>query len=159
MTSDTLAGSTYRTRATVGDTPVGALVIACSDGRYRRATNEFLSQHLELESWETIAVPGGAYMLSFAEALPKQLKLGMRMVKGAMRDRTPGRIIVIGHAGCARYLEGFSSHLKRVGFSLEAKQKRDLQAVARDLAASFGSATVEAYFARPETGVAVFERL
>ncbi len=151
--------SSYRTRAFVGDAVPGALVIACSDSRFREATNEFLSQHLMLHSWESIAVPGGAYMLSFAEALPKQLKVGMRMVKGALKDRGSSRIVLIGHQDCARYLEGFSSYLRRAGFSIEEKQKRDLRAVSKDLGESFSGTQVEAYFARIDSGVAVFERL
>ena len=46
-------------------------------------------------------------MLSFAEVLPKQLKVGTRMVKFIMQASHPSRIIVINHEGCIRYLEAF----------------------------------------------------
>jgi carbonic anhydrase len=159
MANDTYVGSTYQARAPLVDAPAEALVIACSDRRFRAATDEFLSRHLGLRSWESVAVPGGAYMLSFAEALPKQLKVGMRMVKAALGERGPGRIVLIGHQDCARYVEGFSSYLKRAGFSIEEKQKRDLTSVAKDLAENFSGKRVEAHFARIESGSAVFERL
>jgi hypothetical protein len=99
-------------------------------------------------------------MLSFAEVLPKQLKVGMRMMKFVMQASAPSRIIVINHEGCKRYLEAFHSQLSRLGFSLKDKQRRDLESVARDLRDAFPSASVEAYYAAMGAGGAVdFERL
>jgi hypothetical protein len=149
----------FRAQAVVLDGPAEALVIACSDGRFREATNEFLDRYLMLRSWEVISVPGGAYMLSFAEALPKQLKVGMRMVKGVLKDRGPSRIILVGHEDCARYVEGFASRLRRGDFSLAEKQQRDLMAVSRELAETFNGTRVEAYFASLQAGSAVFTKL
>jgi hypothetical protein len=150
----------YRARAGRGAGNSDALVLLCSDGDFQAAFQEFLSLHLKLERWDAITVPGGAYMLSFADVLPKQLKVGMRMLKAVMKDRGPSRIVLIGHDGCSRYLEAFATHLTRFGFSLADKQRRDLRSVCEDLQQTFRQARVEAYFASSGTDGAVeFERL
>jgi hypothetical protein len=153
-------GVIYSTRAVIGKEPSEALVLMCSDRHFQEAFREFLSGYLALSSWDAISAPGGAYMLSFADVLPKQLKVGMRMMKFVMQASAPTRIIVISHEGCTRYLEGFHSQLTRVGFSLKDKQRRDLESVARDLRDAFPSATVEAYYAGLGAAGAIdFERL
>jgi hypothetical protein len=161
VTSETaVRGVVYTTIATAGEEPSDALVLMCSDRRFQEAFREFLSQHLALKRWDSISAPGGAYMLSFAEVLPKQLKVGMRMMRFVMQASAPSRIIVINHEGCKRYLEAFHSHLSRFGFSLKDKQQRDLESVARDLRDAFPDATVEAYYASMGAGGTVdFERL
>ncbi|HEU0074360.1 MAG TPA: carbonic anhydrase [Dehalococcoidia bacterium] len=160
MNETAVQGVVYSTHALVDETPSEALVLMCSDRRFQTAFHEFLSQHLHLGRWDSITTPGGAYMLSFAEVLPKQLKVGMRMLKFVMQASTPSRIIVINHEGCKRYLEAFHSQLNRLGFSLKDKQRRDLESVARDLRGAFPAATVEAYYASIGTGQTVeFERV
>jgi hypothetical protein len=153
-------GLVYTTATKVTETPSDALVLMCSDRRFQEAFREFLSTHLGLQRWDSIATPGGAYMLSFAEVLPKQLKVGTRMVKFMMQKSQPGRIIVINHEGCVRYLEAFHSQLSKFGFSLADKQRRDLVSVAKDLREAFPNTTVEPYYATlAPDGSCGFERL
>jgi hypothetical protein len=153
-------GVVYSTKAVASEEPSDALVLMCSDRRFQEPFREFLSQHLGLRRWDSISAPGGAYVLSFAEVLPKQLKVGMRMMKFVMQASAPSRIIVINHEGCKRYLEAFHSQLNRFGFSLKDKQRRDAESVARDLRDAFPSARVEAYYAALGPGSLVeFERL
>ncbi len=161
MTEGTaVPGLVYTTGTKVTDAPSDALVLMCSDHRFQEAFREFLSTHLGLQRWDALATPGGAYMLSFAEVLPKQLKVGTRMVKFMMQFSQPSRIIVINHEGCKRYLEAFHSQLSKFGFSLPDKQRRDLQSVAKDLRDAFPSATVEPYYATlAPDGTCGFERL
>jgi hypothetical protein len=123
------------------------LVIMCSDRRYRAPAEEFVREHLKLSNYDVMALPGGVYLLSFADSLPKNLKLGMRMLKFLVKNHLPPRIVLIGHANCSRYREGFASWLKRPDFSLELKQRHDLQAVARELREVFPGVQVESYFA------------
>ena len=150
----------YRARANAGPAASDALVLVCSDSNFQEPVREFLTEHLKLGQWDAISVPGGAYMLSFADVLPKQLKVGMRMLKGVMKDRGPSRIVLIGHEGCSRYLDAFETHLNRLGFSLADKQRRDLQSVSSDLRESFRSTSVEAYYAAAgPDGAVEFERL
>lgn len=115
----------------------------------------FLYKGLGLGNYDLIAVPGGAYMLSFADILPKQLKVGMQMVKFLVKQHVPPRIVLIAHRDCGRYREGFSSWLRRPGFSLEDKQRHDLEAVAADLAETFSGVPVDSYYAAPGDGDSV----
>jgi hypothetical protein len=162
LTSEgTLAeGLVYTTETKISEAESNALVIMCSDRRFQEAYREFLSQGLGLARWDAIVVPGGGYMFSFAEVLPKQLKVGTRMVKFIMQASHPARIVLINHERCVRYYEAFRSQLGKVGFSLPDKQKRDLQSVAHDLREAFPEATIEAYYASvaPDGSVG-FERL
>jgi hypothetical protein len=127
----------------------------CSDRRYRAASEEFVTQHLRIASYDLVAVPGGAYVISFADALPKQLKVGMRMLRFLVKNHEPRRIVLIAHQDCARYMEGFASFLRRPGFKLEDKQRHDLAAAAKDLTEAFPGLAIETYFARHAGGEAV----
>jgi hypothetical protein len=88
-------------------------------------------------------------MLSFAEALPKQLKVGMRMLEFVIRQHVPPLVVLVAHQNCSRYREGFSTWLRRPGFSLDEKQRDDLRSVARELRETFPRVTVDAFFATP----------
>jgi hypothetical protein len=153
-------GLVYTTSTKLNDGQSDALVVMCSDRRFQEAYREFLSQGLGLARWDAIVVPGGGYMFSFAEVLPKQLKVGTRMVRFIMQASHPARIILINHERCVRYYEAFRSQLNKVGFSLPDKQKRDLQSVAHDLREAFPDAIIDAFYASvgPDDRVG-FERL
>jgi hypothetical protein len=150
----------YRVSGKLGPETTDALVIGCSDRRYRRPMEHFLYKDLGLGNYDLIAVPGGVYMLSFAEVLPKQLKLGMQMVKYLMKAHLTPRIVLVAHRDCGRYREGFGSWLRRPGFSLEEKQKHDMQAVASGLSETFPGLPVDAFYASPGDGdTVVFSRV
>lgn len=153
-------GLAYTTSTKLTEQPSDALVVMCSDRRFQEAYREFLSQGLGLARWDAIVVPGGGYMFSFAEVLPKQLKVGTRMVKFMMQASHPARIVLINHERCIRYYEAFRSQMGKAGFSLPDKQKRDLQSVARDLREAFPDAVIDAFYASvgPDDSVG-FERL
>jgi hypothetical protein len=144
----TSAGAAYRATARLGAEKTDALVLMCSDRRYRLAAEEFLEKHLGLTNYDVFAVPGGVYMLSFADSLPKNLKVGMRMLKFVLKNHLPPRIILIAHQDCSRYREGFVSWLRKPGFSLDEQQKRDLNEVGAELRETFDFARIEAFFAR-----------
>ncbi|HXH21745.1 MAG TPA: carbonic anhydrase [Dehalococcoidia bacterium] len=151
----TSPGALYRSAARLGPEKTDALVLMCSDRRYRAPSEDFLQAHLGLHNYDIVAVPGGAYILSFAEALPKNLKVGMRMLKFLMDNHLPPRIVLIAHQDCARYQQGFISWLRKPGFSLEQQQKRDLREVGAELRQAFEWAGIEAYFARQVEGDSV----
>ena len=96
-------------------------------------------------------------MLAFADALPKQVKVGVRMVKFLVKNHAPPKIILIAHDNCSRYLDGFSSWMRRANFSLAEKQKHDLETMRSDLLDMFPGTKVEAFFARAVDGGAVIE--
>jgi hypothetical protein len=149
------ASGEFRVSEKLGSEKTDALVISCSDRRYRRPMEQFLDQHLGLANYDLIAVPGGVYMLSFADALPKQLKVGMQMVKFMVKGHTPAAIVLVAHEGCARYRDGFGAWLRRPGFSLVEKQKHDLRTVASSLREAFPGLPVHAYYAANDVGDSV----
>jgi hypothetical protein len=144
----TSAGAVYKSNARLGPEKTDALVVMCSDRRYRAASEEFISLGLGLRNYDVFGVPGGVYMLSFADALPKQLKVGMRLLKFVLENHTPPRVVLIAHEGCSRYRDGFASFMRRPGFTIEGKQRHDLNQVATELRETFSWVKVEAYFAR-----------
>jgi hypothetical protein len=148
----------WRVSGKLGPEATDALVISCSDRRYRRPMEQFLYQHLGLGNYDLIAVPGGVYMLSFADALPKQLKVGMQMVKFMVKGHSPPRMVLVAHQNCGRYREGFGTWLRRPGFSLEEKQKHDLRSVASSLRETFPEMPVDAFFASNEVADTVVFR-
>lgn len=166
MTDETPAGqeqvqaggsppSEWRIPGKLGLEETDALVICCSDRRYRRPMEHFLFKELGLGNYDILAVPGGVYMLSFASVLPKQLKVGMRMVKFIVKNHLVPRIVLIAHKDCGRYREGFASWVNRPGFDVVEKQKRDLAETAVALREAFPKLQVDAFFARDDIGDSV----
>lgn len=145
-------GVIYRAVTKLGGEQTDALVLTCSDRRYRGPIEEFVRKDLGLSNYDIFAVPGGVYMLSFADALPKNLKVGTRMLKFVLQNHMPPRIVLIAHQNCSRYKEGFATRLRRPGFALEEQQKRDLRQVGAELRESFDWVKVETYFARQVDG-------
>jgi hypothetical protein len=141
------AGAGIRVSGKLGPEQTDGLVIMCADRRFRRPAEHFIYKHLGLGNYDLVAIPGGVYMLSFAEVLPKQLKVGMQMIKFLARNHRPPRIVLIAHEGCSRYRDGFASWLHRPGFSLAEKQKADLQSVAESLREILPDTQVEGYYA------------
>lgn len=139
------ATTEWRVAGKLGPEEPDALVICCSDGRYRRPTEHFLYKELGLGNYDILAVPGGVFILSFASVLPKQLKVGMQMVKFIVKRHATPRIVLVGHEGCGRYREGFSTWLRRRGFDLKDKQRRDLTETARTLREALGGVRVDAF--------------
>ena len=144
--------SALRVSGKLGGEATDGLLITCSDRRFRRPVEHFLFKELGLGNYDVFAVPGGVYMLSFADILPKQLKVGMQMVKFLVKNHTPPRIVLVAHEGCTRYREGFASMLGRTGFSLADKQKEDLRGFSAELGEMFPEARIEAYYAAVENG-------
>jgi hypothetical protein len=155
LTTTAGPGAAYRASVKLGPEQTDALILMCSDRRYRAACEDFAQKHLGLTNYDIVAVPGGAYMLSFADALPKNLKVGMRMLKFLLKNHLPPRIVLIAHQDCARYQEGFLSWLRKPGFSLEQQQKRDLTEVAAELRDAFDWTRVESFYARQADGDSV----
>src|SRR3990170_3152023 len=144
------AGAGVLVTGKLGSEATDGLVIMCVDRRFRRPAEQFLYKHLGLANYDLVAIPGGVYMLSFADALPRQLKVGMQMIKFVAKNHRPPRIVLIAHEGCSRYREGFVSWLRRPGFSLAEKQKADLLSVAENLRDMLPDTQIESYYASLE---------
>lgn len=145
----------YRVSGKLGEEKTDALVITCSDRRFRRPIEHFLFKELGLGNYDLLAVPGGVYMLAFAEALPKQLKVGNQMVKFLVKGHMPPRIVLIAHQGCSRYAKNFTSWLTRRDFDIDEKQRHDLRAVRQSLSELFPGIPIDTYFATAESETTV----
>jgi len=143
----------YRTAFAARQEP-DTLVIHCSDPHYQRHIQEFLEQHLGLESYELIAVPGGPHFLTLVDYLPKFSWAGWRWVKFLVDVAKPRRAILIGHQDCRWYRDGrFWQH----NANLREHQVQDLERVQAGIAERFPGIAVQLYFARLEGEHVVFE--
>lgn len=94
------------TYETLPDPKPEAIVIHCSDPRFQRAFEEFLSLELKLEKggYIPIVVGGGGGVLAHPEQLPKEFKfLKDRLEHYRRVFPTARRIVLINHEGCRYY--------------------------------------------------------
>jgi hypothetical protein len=145
----------FRTRPGSGSPPE-AIVIHCSDPRFRRHFQEFLESHLKVSSYGLVAVPGGPQFLTLTEYLPKFSWVGWRWVKFLFDVARPRRVILIAHHDCLWYRDG---RFWQGRLSLYERQIRDLRAVRQALLERFSGVTVELYFALLDGEQAAFESI
>lgn len=138
--------SGYTSPVKLGPEETQALVVACSDRRYRAATEHFVEDQLGLACHDMVAAPGGPYVLVAGASQ----QVGMGMVEFLMGAHTPGTIVLVSHADCAGYIEGLKGQLASPGLSVEAVQRRDLKELRLRLGAAFEGVRVLAFYARPD---------
>ncbi len=145
----------YRTGAVAGLKPE-AFVVHCSDPRYQAHFHDFLRQHLKLNAYGLVVVPGGAQLLRMAEVLPKFSWAGWRWVKFLMNLAEAPKVILIGHDDCRWYSEG---PLRLWRGDPRERVIGDLRKVRQEIAERFPGVEVELYFARLDGQQAVFEAI
>jgi len=143
----------YRTKFELRAVP-DTLVIHCSDPKYQAHFQEFLRDHLGLESYELIAVPGGPQFLTLADYLPKFSWVGWRWVKFLVDVASPTRVVLITHEGCRWYADPRFAHL-----STDTRGQEDLAQVSREIRSRFPALRVDAFVARLDEGHVVFEKV
>jgi Putative carbonic anhydrase len=128
--------------------PSRVLVIACSDGRWRAQTLDFVTNELGLDAhFHMVEVPGGVEPLTLLDLVPKDFNFLRRRVDMLVQLHRIRRIILVAHQDCGWYLQ------RKIGpmrVDLRSRQLADLKHVrarARDL---FGDVAVETYYARLE---------
>jgi hypothetical protein len=136
------------------------LVICCSDGRWRAATQEFVEHHLSAASHaDLVMVPGGIEPLTLLDLLPKDFNFLRRRLEGLVETHGTRRIVAIAHEDCGWYRH------RRVGpvaVDLRERQLTDLKRAAARLRPMFPGVLVEAWYARlsdAPTPRVVFERV
>lgn len=146
----------YRSRPRPGgvDEPV-ALVVHCSDPRYRPHFQEFVREGLGIGRYGLIAIPGGVQALTLSEYLPKFAWSGWRWMKFMVNLAPPERIVLMSHDDCRWYLE---NRFTTAATSRE-KQTGDLRRVRSQVLERFGAARVELYYATLQGDRASFEAL
>lgn len=137
--------------------PSRVLVIACSDGRWRSQTLDFVTNELRLDPhFHMVEVPGGVEPLTLLDLVPKDFNFLRRRVDMLVQLHRIRRIILVAHQDCGWYLQ---RKIGPVSADIRSRQTADLRHVrarARDL---FGDVAVEAYYARLDSGASqvVFE--
>ncbi len=127
-----------------------ALVIYCTDPRYRRQTHELLHDQLGLQHPAVITVPGGVAVL-----LPL-VGIAHKLVKGWLdllfAKHRPRRIVCVAHQDCAAY--GAAKHpvlnflvKAATGHAMADLQQQHLRQAQTTLATWFPGIPVETYFA------------
>ena len=142
----------YRTRFVSGE-HAGALVIHCSDPTFQPHFQEFLREHLGLDHYALLAVPGGSQLLTLVEYLPKFGWAGWRWIKFLVDVARPTRVILLTHENCLWYRDSRFSH------SSPEQQHTDLVKVRAEFAERFPGIAVELYAARHDGGHVAFSRL
>ena len=128
----------------LGPEATDALVITCSDRRFRRPVEAFLSTGLGLHNYDIIAVPGGVYALVSSDS--DEDGPGMTMMRFLVGHHTPKRAVLIAHEACARYATTYASEIG----SLEDRQVEDLRSAGARISEAFSTIEVSAYFGRVE---------
>lgn len=125
-----------------------ALVVLCSDGRWRHHVEEFIDRHLQAGALaDIVSVPGGIEPLTLSDLMPKDFNFLRRRLDLLFRAHGTRRLIAIGHEDCAWYKEVRLGPLK---LDLRERQVRDLKHALALAAEIFPGIATEAYYARLE---------
>lgn len=133
-----------------------AVAIVCSDGRFLRHSLHFLEEHLQLDQYDLLVLPGAVHAFTLANLLPKDFKTARRKISFLVEKHPIHRIVCIAHEDCGWYKD-----FKIGGFHLNLKERqlRDLQHTAGVLQDWFPRVAVELYYARVEDGKVVFDQV
>jgi len=133
-----------------------AVVVHCSDPRYRPHFQDFLDNGLKLDRYSLVAVPGGPQCLVLAGHMPKFSWAGWRWMKFLKTLMQPTRVILIAHDDCRWYIEN-----RYVPHPSEARehQIKDMHQARIDLEERFGKVSIELFFATLDGDTAQFEQV
>ena len=126
------------------DQKASTLVVYCSAFDIRLYFREFLDQGLGLQSYDLIAVPGGAQILSASHFLPKVAGYLRRLVDFLVKAHKLERVVLLGHEDCGFYK---NYQFGPVHLDLRERQIHDLRNAAETLRGMLGL-PVEGYYAR-----------
>jgi hypothetical protein len=136
---------------------IRALAMYCSDGRWGDAFDEFCHRSLMVPRYDRFAVPGGPAWLTARQdgsgsksARPEEVSLSASLSRSAweqlgllVRVHELQRIILVGHYGCAFYVERY----KRDADDCLPIQIEDLKRARQAVRERFPRLTVETYLA------------
>lgn len=142
-----VASDSYVTTESWDERHPDALVIHCSDYRFRAHIKEFLTSRLDLVSFDTIAVPGGPHCLLPVDEFPRTEWAGKHWTKFLVRGHGIRRIVAIGHEGCSWFRE--IAKPETDPDVLRRRQLSRLEELSPALSAFYPNADVSVYFARP----------
>lgn len=126
---------------------IEAIVIHCSDPRWRKVFEEFLEQELNLKHYGLLAIPGSVSAISVEMAMPKRFKALRDYVEFMVQHGKKPRLIVINHQGCRMY----GSLARFFRQAVEHQQRLDLDRAAKLFKKLFPALVgVEVYIAKIE---------
>lgn len=125
--------------------PLGkeTLVIHCSDWRFVDATRAFLREHLKVQSYDLIVVPGAIHFL-VSYLFPKYSWVGRRWLKFLFGHHGTKRVIAFSHADCGWYK--FVHSAERWTEKLFVSQAEDSNCAAKVIADFGEGVSYEQYF-------------
>jgi hypothetical protein len=130
----------------------GALVIHCSDARYRPCFHRFVEERAKPGAWQLLALPGGPQTLALG-ASEAACRAGWQWLEFLIEKGKPPRVLLVAHSDCLWYLEGPCAESPST--CLE-RQIEDLRAVGRELRRRYPELHVELYYARQDNNQVVF---
>ncbi len=114
--------------------PPEAVVVYCSDTRFKEATEKFFKEDLNLQNPFSIVVPASIGHLSAQSLLPKNFKFLKEQIEFAASNckEELKKVVLVNHEDCHGY-QMLESKLKHFfeKFSMHEKQKLDLKIVAK----------------------------
>lgn len=123
-------------------TRIGGLALYCSDGRWGDACDEFCHHCLQLPRYDRYALPGGPAWLVPRDEGAELSRAAWEQLEFLVRIHELGRIVLIGHYGCAYYGE-----MLQVGpEECLPAQFKDLEIATHSLREWFPAIKVAAYF-------------
>lgn len=120
-----------------------ALVIACSDPRFRKSTEHFVEKHLNLERFDPLFLPGGPAAVLTTSSSFFLMRAYIEMLNQLHAFK---KIVGIAHRHCGYYHLRYPNHSEP---ELNVQQWQDLQLFAGEIARLVPNIKIECYFADP----------
>lgn len=146
---------TYHSPMAYESARIHAAAVYCSDGRMGEHFDDFLQNGLMLPRYDRVALPGGPSCLAGHTEAHLEEQGVVDELKFLVDVHKLGRIVLIGHEGCAFY----SKRLRLPEKFLEAQQHIDLVKAAAFIEHITGISNVQAYFARNASGKVSFDEI
>jgi hypothetical protein len=143
----------YQTKTHRQDGPCEALILHCSDQRFQKPFNEFLTRGLGLESYGLIAIPGGGHFIPMELFLPAFAKAAFKSLSFMVKRGRPRRLILVGHDDCIFFKEQLQFFTR--GTEFNQKQRANLLKARALIAEKYPNVSVEVYFAGADHGGSV----
>lgn len=108
----------WSTKLAVDSAGKETLVIHCSDWRFIEITRRFLHEHLKVQSYDLIVVPGAIHFI-VSRLFPKYVWVAKRWLKFFFKHHGTKRVIAFSHKDCGWYkkmelVESWSDKLREV---------------------------------------------
>jgi len=144
------AGATWRSLTRFRDEPTPDLVVACSDGRFARAFEEFAQTGLGLDRCARLVVPGGPAFLAVDDGdwARRDHARDLLFILDALRIE---RAHLIQHDLCAYYQQVLGAEPADLG----SRQRADLDLAEARLCEARPSVAVRRWRATVEAGAVV----